>query len=55
MLPQIKQNQRKQIINRMPMGRLGTADAVIPLALFLLSKCEAFSSGNNIIDGGISS
>jgi 3-oxoacyl-[acyl-carrier protein] reductase len=38
------------------MGRLGTADDVVPLILFLLSEGAAFITGQTImVDGGISS
>jgi 3-oxoacyl-[acyl-carrier protein] reductase len=55
MSSRLEQRQRKQIVNRTPMGRLGTADDVIPLIRFLLSEGAAFITGQTImIDGGIS-
>jgi len=46
--------QRDQIIRRTPLGRLGTADDVIPTILFLLGDGGAFITGQTItVDGGI--
>jgi 3-oxoacyl-[acyl-carrier protein] reductase len=47
--------QRGQIVNRTPLGRLGTVDDVVPMALFLLSEEASFITGQTlVIDGGIS-
>jgi 2-keto-3-deoxy-L-fuconate dehydrogenase len=44
---------RKDFISRQPMGRLGTAEEVAALALFLASDESGFTTGTiNIIDGG---
>ncbi len=44
---------RKDFISRQPMGRLGTAEEVAALALYLASDESAFTTGTiNIIDGG---
>jgi 3-oxoacyl-[acyl-carrier protein] reductase len=49
-------HQRAQIINRTPLGRLGTVADVAPVVRFLLSDEAAFITGQTIIvDGGISS
>lgn len=46
--------QRDQIIRRTPMGRLGTADDVVPAILFLLGDGAGFVTGQTLtIDGGI--
>ena len=46
--------QRRQIVNRTPLKRLGTAADVAPLVRFLLSDEAAFITGQTIIvDGGI--
>lgn len=51
----LQQRQRSQIINRTPLGRLGTVDDVVPVVLFLLSDQAAFITGQTlVIDGGIS-
>lgn len=47
-------SQRQQIIRRTPMGRLGTADDVVPVVQFLLSDAARFITGQVItVDGGI--
>lgn len=47
--------QRIQIVNRTPLGRLGTVDDVVPMALFLLSDHASFITGQTmVIDGGVS-
>ncbi|MEZ5823411.1 MAG: SDR family oxidoreductase [Geminicoccaceae bacterium] len=39
---------------RQPMGRLGTADEIARLALYLASDESSYTTGTvNIIDGGI--
>jgi 3-oxoacyl-[acyl-carrier protein] reductase len=49
------QQQRRQIVNRTPMGRLGTVSDVVPLINFLLSDAAGFITGQTlVIDGGIS-
>lgn len=46
--------QRDQIVRRTPMGRLGTAEDVVPAILFLLSDGGRFITGQTLtIDGGI--
>jgi len=47
--------QRKQIINRTPLGRLGDPADVLPAVRFLLSEGGGFVTGQTmVIDGGIS-
>jgi 3-oxoacyl-[acyl-carrier protein] reductase len=47
--------QRSQIIRRTPLGRLGTADDVVPWVRFLLSDEARFVTGQVIVvDGGAS-
>ncbi len=47
--------QRKQIINRTPLGRLGDPADVLPLVRFLLGDGARFLTGQTlVIDGGIS-
>lgn len=47
--------QKKQIINRTPLGRLGTPDDIAGVALFLCSEKACFITGQILtIDGGIS-
>lgn len=44
---------RREFIARQPMGRLGTADEIAALALYLASDEAAFTTGQpHIIDGG---
>jgi 2-keto-3-deoxy-L-fuconate dehydrogenase len=46
---------RKDFVARQPMGRLGTADEIASLALYLASDEAAFVSGEwVVIDGGMS-
>ncbi|MBP7338250.1 SDR family oxidoreductase [Niveispirillum sp.] len=46
--------QRDQIVRRTPLGRLGTADDVVPSILFLLGDGARFITGQTLtIDGGI--
>jgi len=46
---------RKDFVARQPMGRLGTADEIAALALYLASDESAFVSGEwVVIDGGMS-
>ncbi len=47
--------QRRQIVNRTPIGRLGQVSDVSPLVAFLLSDEGGFITGQTlIVDGGIS-
>jgi len=51
----LEQHHRQQIINRTPLGRLGTVGDVVPIIRFLLSDQAAFITGQTIfVDGGIS-
>ena len=46
--------QRRQIVNRTPLGRLGTPDDVAGVVRFLLSRDSSFMTGQSIVvDGGI--
>lgn len=46
--------QRRQIVNRTPLGRLGTVDDVCPVVRFLLSDDARFVTGQClVVDGGI--
>jgi len=46
-------NGREMFVSRQPMGRLGTADEIANLALYLASDESAFTTGvAHIIDGG---
>ena len=48
-------DQRRQIVNRTPLGRLGDVADVVPLVNFLLSDGAAFITGQTlVVDGGIS-
>ena len=45
---------RKQFVARQPMGRIGEAQEVANLAVYLASDASAFTTGQfHIIDGGI--
>lgn len=47
--------QRGQIVNRTPLGRLGSVDDITPLVSFLLSDGARFITGQTlVVDGGIS-
>jgi 3-oxoacyl-[acyl-carrier protein] reductase len=49
------QTQVDQILRRIPLGRLATADDVVPLVRFLLSDDAGYISGETIrVDGGSS-
>lgn len=51
----LSESQRKQIVNRTPLGRLGDCDDVLPLVRFLLSKNARYITGQTlVVDGGIS-
>ena len=44
---------RKQFVDRQPMGRLGTAEEVAMLAVYLVSDEAAFTTGQiHLVDGG---
>src|SRR5882672_3752533 len=46
-------NGREMFVSRQPMGRLGTADEIAALAIYLASDESAFTTGvAHIIDGG---
>ena len=46
-------NGREMFVSRQPMGRLGTADEIASLALYLASDESAFTTGvAHVIDGG---
>jgi len=46
-------NGREMFIERQPMGRLGTAEEIAMLAVYLASNESAFTTGvAHIIDGG---
>ena len=46
-------NGREMFISRQPMGRLGTAEEIAMLAVYLASNESAFTTGvAHIIDGG---
>ena len=47
--------QRRQIVNRTPLGRLGAVSDVVPLVTFLLGDEAGFITGQTlVVDGGIS-
>jgi 3-oxoacyl-[acyl-carrier protein] reductase len=51
----LNHQQRKQIINRTPVGRLGSVADVVPLIRFLLSPEACFITGQTlVVDGGLS-
>ena len=51
----LSDSQRKQIIRRTPLGRLGKSEDVVPVVQFLLSPESAFLTGQVItVDGGAS-
>lgn len=50
----LSQDQRRQIVRRTPLGRLGTSDDVIPVIRFLLGSGAAYITGQTlVVDGGI--
>lgn len=55
MSSRLEDRQRKQIIGRTPLGRLGTVADCVPVLLFLLSDAAGFITGQTlVVDGGIS-
>lgn len=54
MTERLDENQRKQIIRRTPLGRLGRLEDVVGIVSFLLSSASAFVTGQTlVVDGGI--
>lgn len=50
----LERQQKQQIVNRTPLGRLGSVADVVPVVRFLLSPEAGFVTGQTIvIDGGI--
>lgn len=50
----LEDDQRRQIIRRTPLGRLGTVEDVTPVVRFLLSDGARFITGQEfIVDGGL--
>lgn len=46
--------QRKQIVNRTPLGRLATTGDIVPVVRFLISDGAGFVTGQTlVVDGGI--
>ena len=55
MTTRLDERQRRQIVSRTPLGRLGTTADVVPLVAFLLSEEARFMTGQTlVVDGGIS-
>jgi 3-oxoacyl-[acyl-carrier protein] reductase len=51
----LNESQRKQILNRTPLGRLGDCDDVLPVVRFLMSENARYITGQTlVVDGGIS-
>jgi 3-oxoacyl-[acyl-carrier protein] reductase len=51
----LNQQQRQQILNRTPLGRLGQVADVVPLITFLLGPGGSFITGQTfVVDGGLS-
>lgn len=51
----VQEAQRRQIVNRTPLGRLGRVDDVSPVVRFLLSDDARFITGQClVVDGGVS-
>ncbi|MNF04749.1 2-keto-3-deoxy-L-fuconate dehydrogenase [compost metagenome] len=45
----------RQFVNRQPMGRLGSAEEIAQLAVYLASDASAYTTGGvHLIDGGMS-
>jgi 3-oxoacyl-[acyl-carrier protein] reductase len=54
MSSRLGEDQRRQIVNRTPLGRLGKVDDVCPVVRFLLSDESRFITGQClVVDGGI--
>jgi len=54
MLKDLKEEYRNQIINRIPLGRLGKAEEVAKVVKFLVSDASNYITGQTIIiDGGM--
>ena len=52
----LAEEQKDQIVRRTPLGRLGTAGDIVPVAEFLLSEGARFITGQVIVvDGGLTS
>lgn len=50
----LTKQQKFQIINRTPLGRLGTVSDIVPLICFLLGREAGFITGQTlVVDGGI--
>lgn len=50
----VQEAQRRQIVNRTPLGRLGRIDDVSPVVRFLLSDDACFITGQClVVDGGV--
>ena len=54
MVDQLSQENQKQILSRIPLGRFGTADDVAEAVLFLCSEGASYITGQVLtIDGGL--
>ena len=53
MVREFDDNQKNEIINDVPLGRLGTAEDVSRLTMFLASSDSRYITGTvNVVDGG---
>ncbi len=51
----LNDHQRRQIVNRTPIGRLGSVHDIAPVVRFLLSEEASFITGQTlVVDGGLS-